>query len=117
MIDRLWATAFLAQSGGHVVGLSGYLLLTLMQTYMIWFVCIKTYGQTWALPDRVLTWLGHGTSYGESGIVSGAFGGMLAVAGQGILPKVSIPSKTSRSGGGTRSASRVAGRPKAAGNR
>ncbi|TCQ07685.1 conjugal transfer/type IV secretion protein DotA/TraY [Rhizobium sp. PP-F2F-G36] len=109
MIDRLWATAFLAQSGGHVVGLPGYLLLTLMQTYMIWFVCIKTYGQTWALPDRVLAWLGHGTSYGESGIVSGAFGGMLAVAGRGMLPKLSIPSLSSQSGGGMRSLPRVAG--------
>lgn len=90
MIDRLWATAFLAQSGGHVVGLPGYLLLTLMQTYMVWFVCLKTYGQIWALPDRVLNWLGQGTSYGESGLVSGAFGGMLAVAGRGMLPKTGI---------------------------
>lgn len=54
MIDRLWATAFLAQSGGHVVGLPLYLVLTLGQTYMIWYVVLKTYGQIWALPDRVL---------------------------------------------------------------
>ncbi|UYZ07413.1 DotA/TraY family protein [Agrobacterium salinitolerans] len=88
MLDRLWATAFLAQTGGHVVGLPGYLLLTFGQTYMIWYVCLKTYGQTWALPDRVLAWFGQAGTAGESGLVSGAFGGMLALAGRGSLPRI-----------------------------
>lgn len=91
MLDRMWATAFLAQSGGHVVGLPGYILLTFGQTYMIWYVVLRTYGQIWALPDRVLAWFGQGTSYGESGLVSGAFGGMMAVAGRGMMPKNILP--------------------------
>lgn len=90
MLDRLWATAFLAQSGGHVVGLPGYIILTLGQTYMIWYVVLKTYGQIWALPDRVLAWFGHSTSFGESGLVSGAFLGMMTVAGRGVLPKTGM---------------------------
>ncbi len=88
MLDRLWATAFLAQSGGHVVGLPGYLVLTLGQTYMIWYVVLKTYGQIWALPDRVLAWFGQAGTAGESGLVSGAFLGMLALAGRGSLPRI-----------------------------
>lgn len=88
MLDRLWATAFLAQTGGHVVGLPGYLLLTFGQTYMIWYVCLKTYGQIWALPDRVLAWFGQAGTAGESGLVSGALLGMLALAGRGTLPRI-----------------------------
>jgi conjugal transfer/type IV secretion protein DotA/TraY len=98
MLDRLWATAFLAQSGGHVVGLPGYILLTFGQTYMIWFVVLKTYGQIWALPDRVLAWFGQSTSYGEAGFVSGAFGGMLALAGRGALPKTGLPGLSKKGG-------------------
>lgn len=98
MLDRMWATAFLAQSGGHVVGLPGYILLTFGQTYMIWYVVLRTYGQIWALPDRVLAWSGQSTSYGESGLVSGAFGGMMAVAGRGMLPKNILPGLSKKGG-------------------
>ncbi|MBY5885366.1 hypothetical protein HFN49_04030 [Rhizobium leguminosarum] len=98
MLDRLWATAFLAQSGGHVVGLPGYILLTFGQTYMIWYVVMRTYGQIWALPDRVLAWFGQSTSYGEAGFVSGAFGGMLALAGRGTLPKTGLPGLSKKGG-------------------
>ncbi|RCW23181.1 conjugal transfer/type IV secretion protein DotA/TraY [Ciceribacter lividus] len=94
-LDSLWPTAFLAQTGGHVVGLLGFLFLTAIQTYMIWYSCIKGFGQIWALPDRVLTWFGLPGTAGESGLVSGAFGGMLALAGRGGLPKIlpQAPSK------------------------
>lgn len=98
MLDRLWATAFLAQSGGHIVGLPGYIVMTFGQTYMIWYVVLKTYGQIWALPDRVLAWSGQSTSYGESGLVSGAFGGMMAVAGRGMMPKNILPGLSKKGG-------------------
>ncbi len=87
-LDSLWPTAFLAQSGGHVVGLLGYLFLTAIQTYMVWYSCTKGFGQIWSLPDRVLTWFGLPGTAGESGLVSGAFGGMLALAGRGAMPKI-----------------------------
>ena len=98
MLDRLWATAFLAQSGGHIVGLPGYIVMTFGQTYMIWYVVLKTYGQIWALPDRVLARFGQSTSYGESGLVSGAFGGMMAVAGRGMMPKNILPGLSTKGG-------------------
>ncbi|WP_188825476.1 DotA/TraY family protein [Brucella endophytica] len=87
-LDSLWPTAFLAQTGGHVVGLLGFLTLTAIQTYLVWYSCIKGFGQIWSLPDRVLTWFGLPGTAGESGLVSGAFGGMIALAGRGSLPKM-----------------------------
>lgn len=86
-LDRLWATAFLGQTGGHVVGLVGILVMTAMHMYLTWFACMKGFGQIWSLPDRVLAWTGQPGMGGEASLTSGALGGMLALAGRGGLPK------------------------------
>lgn len=94
-LDKLWATAFLAQTGGHVVGLVGILVMTGMHMYLTWHACIKGFGQIWSLPDRVLVWTGQPGAGGEAGLTSGAFGGMLALAGRGNLPKTGLRSLAS----------------------
>lgn len=88
-LDKLWPMAFLGQTGGHVVGLVGFVILTGMQMYLIWFACLKGFGQIWSLPDRVLAWTGQPGSGGEAGMASGALGGMIALAGRGGMPKLS----------------------------
>lgn len=87
-LDKLWPMAFLGQTGGHVVGLVGFVVMTGMQMYLIWFACLKGFGQIWSLPDRVLAWTGQPGSGGEAGMASGAFGGMLTLAGRGGMPKL-----------------------------
>lgn len=89
-IDRLFATAFLGQTGGHVVGLVGILTLTAMHMYLTWHACMKGFGQIWSLPDRVLVWVGQPGSGGEASLSSGAIGGMLALAGRGGVPKTGL---------------------------
>ncbi|MDP9837708.1 conjugal transfer/type IV secretion protein DotA/TraY [Neorhizobium huautlense] len=89
-MDSMWATAFLAQTGGAVVGLIGFLIMSIIQLYLTWYVDLKLFGQSWALPDRVLGWLGLPGTAGESSIASGAIGGMLSLAGRGILPKTGM---------------------------
>ncbi|MEW9616574.1 DotA/TraY family protein [Shinella sp. S4-D37] len=89
-LDQLFATAFLGQTGGHVVGLVGILVMTGMHMYLVWFACMKGFGQIWSLPDRVLAWTGQPGSGGEASLTSGAFGGMLALAGRGGLPKTGL---------------------------
>ncbi|MGO4480303.1 DotA/TraY family protein [Rhizobium sp. 2TAF27] len=86
-LDKLWPMAFLGQTGGHVVGLVGFVIMTSMQMYLLWFACVKAFGQIWSLPDRVLAWTGQPGSGGEANMTSGAFGGMLAVASRGGMPK------------------------------
>lgn len=88
-IDKLWATAFLAQTGGHVVGI-GFMAMTGMHMYLSWHACMKGFGQIWSLPDRVLAWTGQPGAGGEASLTSGAIGGMLALAGRGGLPKSGI---------------------------
>jgi conjugal transfer/type IV secretion protein DotA/TraY len=88
-LDKLWPMAFLGQTGGHVVGLVGFVIMTGMQMYLIWFACLKGFGQIWSLPDRVLAWTGQPGSGGEASMASGAFGGMIALAGRGGMPKLS----------------------------
>lgn len=87
-LDKLWPTAFLGQTGGHVVGLMGFIVMTAMHMYLVWFTCMKGFGQIWSLPDRVLAWTGQPGSGGESSMASAAMGGMLAVAGRGGMPKL-----------------------------
>lgn len=87
-LDRLWPMAFLGQTGGHVVGLVGFVVMTLMQMYLVWFVCMKGFGQIWSLPDRVLVWVGQPGAGGEASMASGAVGGMIAIAGRGGMPKL-----------------------------
>lgn len=89
-MDSMWATAFLAQTGGAVVGLIGFLFMSIIQLYLTWYVSLKLFGQSWALPDRVLGWLGLPGTAGESSIASGAIGGMLGLAGRGLLPKAGV---------------------------
>lgn len=89
-LDKLWATAFLGQTGGHVVGLVGILVMTGMHMYLTWHACMKGFGQIWSLPDRVLAWTGQPGAGGEASLTSGAFGGMLALAGRGNLPKTGL---------------------------
>lgn len=89
-MDAMWATAFLAQTGGAVVGLIGFLFMSVIQLYLTWYVDLKLFGQSWALPDRVLGWLGLPGTAGESSIASGAIGGMLSLAGRGLLPKAGV---------------------------
>lgn len=93
-LDRLFATAFLGQTGGHVVGLVGILVMTGMHMYLTWHACMKGFGQIWSLPDRVLAWTGQPGAGGEASLTSGAFGGMLALAGRGNLPKTGLRSLT-----------------------
>ncbi|MDZ7603766.1 MAG: DotA/TraY family protein [Hoeflea sp.] len=87
-LDRLWPMAFLGQTGGHVVGLVGFVVMTMMQMYLVWFACMKGFGQIWSLPDRVLAWVGQPGSGGEANMTSGALGGMIAVAGRNGMPKL-----------------------------
>ena len=87
-IDRLWPMAFLGQSGGHVVGLVGFVVMTGMQMFLVWYACMKGFGQIWSLPDRVLAWVGQPGSGGEASMAAGAFGGMIAVAGRGGMPRL-----------------------------
>ncbi|WP_223564961.1 DotA/TraY family protein [Agrobacterium tumefaciens] len=94
-LDKLWATAFLGQTGGHVVGLVGILVMTGMHMYLTWHACMKGFGQIWSLPDRVLAWTGQPGAGGEASLTSGAFGGMLALAGRGNLPKTGLRSLAS----------------------
>ncbi|MGR9423626.1 DotA/TraY family protein [Rhizobium leguminosarum] len=89
-MDGMWATAFLAQTGGAVVGLVGFLVMSVIQLYLTWYVSLKLFGQSWALPDRVLGWLGLPGTAGEVGIASGAVGGMVALAGRGVMPKMNM---------------------------
>ncbi|MDP9590493.1 UNVERIFIED_ORG: conjugal transfer/type IV secretion protein DotA/TraY [Shinella zoogloeoides] len=89
-MDAMWATATLAQTGGAVVGLIGFLFMSVIQLYLTWYVGLKLFGQSWALPDRVLGWLGLPGTAGESSIASGAIGGMLGLAGRGLLPKAGV---------------------------
>jgi conjugal transfer/type IV secretion protein DotA/TraY len=96
-IDKLFATAFLGQTGGHVVGLLGILVMTGMHMYLTWHSCMKGFGQIWSLPDRVLAWTGQPGAGGEASLTSGAFGGMMALAGRGGLPKTGLRALT---GGG-----------------
>ncbi|MGV1758892.1 DotA/TraY family protein [Rhizobium sp. A22-96] len=94
-IDKLFATAFLGQTGGHVVGLVGILIMTGIHMYLVWHAVVKGFGQIWSLPDRVLAWTGQPGAGGEAGLTSGAFGGMLALAGRGGLPKTGLRALTS----------------------
>lgn len=87
-LDKMWAPAFLGQTGGAVVGLVGFLVMTCAQAYMTWYLTLRLFGQSWALPDRVLAWLGLPGTAGESGLASGALGGMLALAGRGGMPRL-----------------------------
>lgn len=97
-LDKLFATAFLGQTGGHVVGLVGILVMTGMHMYLTWHACMKGFGQIWSLPDRVLAWTGQPGSGGEASLTSGAFGGMLALAGRGNLPKTGVRALTAAGG-------------------
>lgn len=89
-LDRLWPMAFLGQTGGHVVGLVGFVVMTMMHMYLVWYACMKGFGQIWSLPDRVLAWVGQPGAGGEASMTSGAFGGMIAIAGRGGMPKVAL---------------------------
>ena len=89
-MDAMWATAFLGQTGGAIVGLVGFLVMSIVQLYLSWYLSLKLFGQSWALPDRVLAWLGLPGTAGESSLAAGAVGGMLALAGRGQLPKTGL---------------------------
>jgi conjugal transfer/type IV secretion protein DotA/TraY len=89
-LDQLFATAFLGQTGGHVVGLVGILVMTSMHMYLTWHACVRGFGHIWSLPDRVLAWTGQPGTGGEASLTSGAVGGMLALAGRGNLPKTGL---------------------------
>jgi len=89
-MDSMWATAFLGQTGGAIVGLVGFLVMQVAWLYLTWYLGIKLYGQCWALPDRVLAWLGLPGTAGESSLAAGAVGGMLTLAGRGQLPKTGL---------------------------
>ncbi|MBY5826321.1 DotA/TraY family protein [Rhizobium leguminosarum] len=90
-LDQMWAPAFLGQSGGSVVGLVGFLVMTCAEAYMTWYLALKLFGQSWSAPDKVLAWLGLPGTAGESSLASGAVGGMLALAGRGSMPRLSMP--------------------------
>ena len=98
-LDKLWPSAFLAQTGGHVVGLIGFLVLTAMQAYLVWYVTVRGFGQIWSLPDRVLSWMGRSGNGGEASLTSGAAGGMLALVGRGNLPKMGVLAPRGPQGG------------------
>ncbi|MQX78110.1 DotA/TraY family protein [Sinorhizobium medicae] len=89
-MDATWSTAFLAQTGGAVVGLVGFMVMSIIQLYLTWYVSLKLFGQSWALPDRILGWLGLPGTAGESSFAAGAVGGMLGLAGRGFLPKTGV---------------------------
>jgi conjugal transfer/type IV secretion protein DotA/TraY len=89
-LDSMWATAFLGQTGGAIVGLIGFLVMQIVLLYLTWYLGFKVYGQSWALPDRILAWLGLPGTAGESSLAAGAVGGMLTLAGRGQLPKTGL---------------------------
>lgn len=89
-MDALWATAFLGQTGGAITGLLGFLVMSFLQLFLTWHLSFKLFGQSWALPDRVLAWLGLPGTAGESSLAAGAVGGMLTLAGRGQLPKTGL---------------------------
>lgn len=89
-LDSMWATAFLSQTGGAIVGLVGFLVMQIIVLYLTWYLGFKVYGLSWALPDRVLSWLGLPGTAGESSLAAGAVGGMLTLAGRGNLPKTGL---------------------------
>lgn len=89
-MDSMWATAFLGQTGGAIVGLIGFLVLQVTWLYLTWYLGLKLFGQCWALPDRVLAWLGLPGTAGESSLAAGAVGGMLTLATRGQLPKTGL---------------------------
>ncbi|MCZ7932360.1 DotA/TraY family protein [Agrobacterium leguminum] len=94
-LDSMWATAFLGQTGGAIVGLIGFLVMQVVLLYLTWYLGFKVYGQSWALPDRVLAWLGLPGTAGESSLAAGAVGGMLTLATRGQLPKTGLRSLAS----------------------
>lgn len=63
--------------------------------YLVWHAVVKGFGQIWSLPDRVLVWAGQPGAGGEANLTSGAFGGMLALAGRGNVPKTGLRALTS----------------------
>ncbi|MDP2118756.1 MAG: DotA/TraY family protein [Hoeflea sp.] len=89
-LDKLWPAAFFGQTGGHVVGLVGFVVMTAMHMYLVWYACMRGFGQIWSLPDRVLAWIGQPGSGGEASMTSGAFGGMIAIAGRGGMPRMAM---------------------------
>ena len=89
-LDSMWATAFLGQTGGAIVGLIGFLVMQVVLLYLTWYLGFKVYGQSWALPDRILAWIGLPGTAGESSLAAGAVGGMLTLAGRGQLPKTGL---------------------------
>jgi conjugal transfer/type IV secretion protein DotA/TraY len=94
-MDSMWATAFLGQTGGAIVGLIGFLVMQITWLYLTWYLGLKLFGQCWALPDRVLAWLGLPGTAGESSLAAGAVGGMLTLATRGQLPKTGLRSLAS----------------------
>lgn len=97
-MDSMWATAFLGQTGGAIVGLIGFLVMSIIQLYLTWYLSFKLFGQSWALPDGVLRWLGLPGTAGESSLAAGAVGGMFAVATRGQLPKTGLPGLSKKGG-------------------
>ncbi|WP_313195374.1 DotA/TraY family protein [Shinella zoogloeoides] len=89
-LDAMWATAFLGQTGGAIIGLIGFLVMQIVLLYLTWYLGFKVYGLSWALPDRVSAWLGLPGTAGESSLAAGAVGGMLTLAGRGNLPKAGL---------------------------
>lgn len=89
-LDRMWATAFLAQTGGSVVGLVGFLMLSIIQAYLSWFISLQLFGQSWTLPDRIPRWIGISGSGGESTMTNKAITGLLALAGRATMPKMAL---------------------------
>lgn len=89
-LDKLWPAAFLGQTGGHVVGLVGFVVMSAMHMYLVWYACMRGFGQIWSLPDRVLAWIGQPGAGGEASMTSGAFGGMIAIAGRGGMPRMAM---------------------------
>ncbi len=84
-LDTLWATAFFGQTGGHIAGLSGLIVSLALKTYILWVICVKLFGLIASLPDRVGTWFDvpSNAHYGESGHISGAMAGAVAMASRG----------------------------------
>ncbi|MFK3777263.1 DotA/TraY family protein [Agrobacterium sp. NPDC089420] len=97
-LDKLFVTAFLGQTGGHVVGLVGILVMTGMYMYLVFYSCMKGFGQVWTLPDLVLKWTGQPGAGGEANLTSGAFGGMMALAGRGNFPKTGLTAALKKGG-------------------
>ncbi|MBY5894890.1 DotA/TraY family protein [Rhizobium leguminosarum] len=89
-LDKVWATAFLAQTGGSVVGLLGFFVLSILQAYMTWFICLQLFGQSWLLPDRIPRWIGISGSGGEATMTNKAIMGVLALAGRATMPKMAM---------------------------